>query len=251
MTPFLLFTKFMLTQRSYEHIRPSFMDTTLKARMNMVQCQIETTTSLGQALHQAMIDIPRQLFVPTPLSGIAYSDDHLPLGSDRYMMSPSVLAKMIQLAEIRPGDSILDIGVTTGYSSAIFSQLALRVIAIESDPDLASKANSILHSIGIKNVIVISTSLIDGHPDSGPYDAIFFNGAIETIPQSLTDQLANGGRLITTTYNHTTYNPLTHKVLGMLTLYKRINGDLSKQELFPINLFPLEEFRKKNNESYH
>jgi protein-L-isoaspartate(D-aspartate) O-methyltransferase len=227
------------------------MDNVIKARTNMVLSQIITTTFADQQLLDTMLKVPRQFFVPASLKAIAYSDEHLSLGNNRYIMAPATLAKMMQLTQVTESDTVLDIGVTTGYSSAIFSKLADKVIAMESDQELASRANFILHSIGIKNTIVLSTNLIDGHPDGGPYNVIFFNGAVETIPESLTNQLADGGRLVTVTYSTPAYNPLNYKILGMLTVIERSGDHLLKKEIMPITLFPLNEFRVALVNSYH
>jgi len=220
------------------------MDNITKARTNMVLSQIITTSSVDQLLLDTLLEIPRQLFVPNHLKAVAYNDDHLALGNNRYIMAPATLAKLIGLARVTPQDIVLDIAVTTGYSSAVFSKLAHSVMAVECDLDLASRANFILHSLNIKNVIVISTNLTEGHSDAGHYNVIFFNGAVENIPESLTHQLADGGRLVAVTYDPAAYNPLTHTVLGNITVIERHNNRLQKTELMPITMFPLEEFRK-------
>lgn len=230
---------------NYDQLLLEIMDNVIKARTNMVLSQIITTTFVDQQLRDAMLEVPRQLFVPLHLKSIAYHDEHLSLGNGRFMLSPSVLAKMLQLAHITRDDTVLDIGITTGYSSAVLAHLCKKVIGIESDQELASKANYILHSIGVHNAIVISANLVDGHADGGPYDVIFFNGAVETIPESLTNQLADNGRLITASYSSGTYNPITHRALGTLMLMERHGEHLFRKELIPIMLFPLDEFRIK------
>jgi protein-L-isoaspartate(D-aspartate) O-methyltransferase len=219
------------------------MDNVIKARTNMVLSQIATTSTGDQQLFDTMLEIPRQSFVPSSMQSIAYSDDNLGIGNHRYIIAPATLAKMLQQTRVTPQDTVLDIAVATGYSSAIFSRLAHKVIAMEADQELASTANFTLHNIGITNAIIISSNLLEGHPDGGPYDVIFFNGAVASIPEALTDQLADGGRLVAVTYTAEAYNPLTFTVLGVLTVIERNGDHLMKKELLPITLFPLLDFK--------
>lgn len=128
-------------------------------------------------------------------------DENIPLGSGRYLMPPTIFARLLQAARITQKDTVLDIGCGSGYSAATLSQIAKKVVAIESDHDLTSKANLSLNKLSIDNVITIEGRLDKGHPEGGPYDVILINGAVATIPPALKAQLADGGRLVTVINN--------------------------------------------------
>jgi len=127
---------------------------------------------------------------------VAYIDNDIEIAPGRYMMAPSPLAKMLQLAEIRPADSVLDLGAGTGYVSALLANIAGSVVALESDAELAAQARTNLEAIGLGNVVVVEGELAAGCPSKAPYDVIFVNGAVETIPDAQFSQLKQGGRLV-------------------------------------------------------
>ena len=167
------------------------------ARANMVENQIRANRVTDLRLIAALEELPREAFVPDPLRGIAYVDEDLPLGRGRYLMEPMVLARLVQAADIAPGDLVLDIGCATGYSSAVLAWLANTVVALESDPELAAAATRTLGELGIDTVAVVEGALEWGYPEQGPYDAILLNGAIPDVPDAIRRQLSDGGRLVT------------------------------------------------------
>src|SRR5690606_12021932 len=123
-------------------------------RVKMVDGQVRTTDVTSAALLSALLSAPREDFVPAHKRALAYIDEDLAIATDdtgrplRYLMEPSPFAKLVQLAEIRPTDFVLDVGAATGYSSAVLSLLASSVVALESDPVLAEAAQSNLTSLG-------------------------------------------------------------------------------------------------------
>jgi protein-L-isoaspartate(D-aspartate) O-methyltransferase len=169
-------------------------------RVKMVDGQIRTTDVTSAPLLEAMLVVPREAFVAPGQRDLAYIDEDIRIanGADgpRYLMEPSPLAKLMQLAEIGPGDSALDVGCGTGYAAAILSRLAKSVVALESDPALAETATSTLSALGCSNVSVVKGLLPEGHAAGAPYDVIFIGGSVEKVPESLLDQLAEGGRLV-------------------------------------------------------
>jgi protein-L-isoaspartate(D-aspartate) O-methyltransferase len=165
------------------------------ARRNMVDSQIRTNRVTDEALLSAMGEIPREIFVPRSLAGVAYLDEDLPLGGGRFLMEPMVLARLLQTAAIRPGDVVLDIGCGSGYSSAVASRLANTVFALESDAALARRAGEILVSLQIDNAVVVQGPLRAGYPSQAPYDVVIFQGSVPEIPAAIAGQLAEGGRL--------------------------------------------------------
>jgi len=114
----------------------------------------------------------------------------------RYLMEPSPLAKLLQLAEIDASDSVLDVGCGTGYCAALLSRLAKSVIALESDAGLAETAKAELSAQGCDNVAVVTGPLPQGHAAKAPYNVILIGGSVEEVPAALLGQLAEGGRLV-------------------------------------------------------
>lgn len=167
------------------------------ARQNMIESQLRANGVTEPAVTEAFAAVPRELFVPKARRSIAYVDEDLPLKEGRYLMEPMVLGKLIQLAGIGPGDLVLDVGAGTGYAAAVLSRLAAAVVAIESDPELAALASAALTQFGADNVVVLQQALEQGYPKQAPYDVILIEGAVEEIPDALTVQLAEGGRLVT------------------------------------------------------
>jgi len=165
------------------------------ARDHMVDCQVRTNKVTDPAVVQAMRDIPRERFVEPGLEGIAYLDEDIPIGGGRYMLEPMVLARMLQVLAVRPDDLVLDIGTGSGYSAAVLSRLASAVVALEADEALAGAADRNMADLGIDNVVVVRGALAEGYLAQAPYDVIVMEGAVAEVPASLTDQLADGGRL--------------------------------------------------------
>jgi protein-L-isoaspartate(D-aspartate) O-methyltransferase len=169
-------------------------------RVKMVDGQVRTTDVTSAPLLDAMLVVPREMFVGAAQRDLAYIDEDIRIatGADgaRYLMEASPLAKLIQLAEINPTDSALDVGCGTGYASAILSRLARSVVALESDSTLAETARSTLSSLGCGNVTVVQGALPQGHAAKAPYNVIFVGGSVAEVPVALLDQLAEGGRLV-------------------------------------------------------
>lgn len=166
------------------------------ARHNMVESQIRTNKVTDSLVVQAMEVIPREMFVPKHMRGIAYVDDDLDLGNGRYLMEPMVLARLLQAAAVEEDDVALVVGCGTGYSAAVLSRMCSTVVALESDPDFNARASAILRELGIDNAAVISGDLTRGCPEQGRYNVILIDGAVEFVPQDLLNQLADGGRLV-------------------------------------------------------
>lgn len=213
------------------------------ARTNMVLSQITPNVTVTQPLYDAMMAIPRHSFVPQHLQKIAYMDKQLALGDERYLMSPMLFAQLTQLAAIKDTDTVLDIGCATGYSTAVFSYLAKKVIALECDGELASIANHNMNSLHVNNSIIISGDLAEGHPEAAPYDVIFINGAVEHIPAALLNQLGENGRLVAVLYKPARYNSLASTVFGEVVVFQRNKDLISKKYVFPAASFPLVNFR--------
>ncbi len=194
------------------------------ARRNMVDCQLRPNKVVNASILAAMEAAPRELFLPKPLRGIAYVDDDLSLGGERYLMEPMVLARLLQAAEIKPTDVVLNIGCGPGYDAAILGRLAATVVAVEQDTDLAEQATATLSDLDADNVAVVQGELRVGRPDQGPYDVIFIGGSVAMVPDALTNQLADGGRLVAVVGGA--------GGMGRATLFVRNGDGISSRALF-------------------
>lgn len=171
------------------------------ARQMMVDGQIRTNDVTDPRLIEAMRRIPRERFLPDSLTGLSYLDRDVAVGEAgegrpaRYLLKPMTLAKLVQAAEIRETERVLDVGCATGYSAAILAQLAASVVALEEDAGLARRAREALGR-DVANVEVATGPLARGWPGGGPFDVIVLEGAAEVLPEALVQQLKDGGRLV-------------------------------------------------------
>ena len=164
------------------------------ARRHMVDGQVRTTDVTDLRVISAMLEVPRERFVPQASAAIAYLDLDVPVGASRRLLRPMVLAKLLQAAELEATDRVLDVGCATGYTAAVLARIAGQVVALEQDAGLAKAAGDALSSQ--PNVDVVSGSLVEGRPQGAPYDVVVLEGATEVMPDALCQQLKDGGRLV-------------------------------------------------------
>ncbi len=172
------------------------------ARRIMVDSQVRTSDVTDLRIIAAMQALPRERFLPPGQADLAYLDFDVPVaaaaagGAVRRLLKPMVLAKLLQAAEITPGDHVLDVGCATGYSSALLAQLAGSVVGLEEDAGLAEQAGANLRGLGFARVQVVRGPLAEGWSAQAPYDVIVLEGASEIAPKALLRQLKPGGRLV-------------------------------------------------------
>lgn len=200
------------------------MSDTAAARFHMVEGQIRPNKVTDERLVEALLNVPRELFVPKVARGIAYVDQTLPVGKGRFLLEPMLFARMLQEVVVEPTDTVLDVGCATGYSTAILARLAATVIGIEADSDLVQQASQALAAVGADNALAVEADLPGGYPAQGPYDVIVLNGSVAEVPDSLLNQLAPGGRLVGVV--------LGPRGLGEVRLYRRIGATVSSRILF-------------------
>lgn len=164
-------------------------------RRVMVDTQVRPSDVTSFPVIQAMMAIPRELFVPNAMREAAYLGENMTIGGNRVILEPRTLSKMLNTLNVGPGDLVLDLGPGYGYSTAVLAHLAEAVVAVEPDEPLAREAEAALAEIEIDNATVQIGALIDGAPEHAPYDVIVLQGAVEHIPQGIADQLAEGGRI--------------------------------------------------------
>lgn len=210
------------------------------ARAHMVKSQILTGHVLEPRVLDALMGVAREEFVPDAFKGAAYVDEEIPLDGGRFLTEPLDFARLLKHAAILEGETVLDIGVATGYSAAVLSKLARRVVAIEDEPSLAAVAARTLAPY--PNVVFQQAALTEGSHDGAPYDAILIEGAIEYLPQAIADQLKEGGRLLTA--EHDAEAKVGAVGLSKLAEYRKIRGILYKTTLRDANMALLPVFQK-------
>lgn len=165
-------------------------------RRIMVDTQVRPSDVTKYPIIDAMLTVPRELFVPADKREVAYVGEHVDLGGGRVMLDPRTLAKMLEVANIQRGDMVLDIGSGLGYSAALAARMADAVIALEESPERVADAEAALGEAGVDNVAVVDGNLSDGAAKSAPYDVILIEGAVQHVPTAVTDQLKDGGRIV-------------------------------------------------------
>lgn len=195
-----------------------------KARLAMVNSQIRPSDVTDHRIHDAMAELPRELFVPKSQLAKAYADAEILVGDHRAMLRPREFAKLVQAAGVTASDVVLDIACGRGYSTAVLARLAETVIGLE-DPStgLATKAGERLSQVGADNAVVIEGPLAAGAPGQGPFNVIIVEGAVARPSAAWLDQLAEAGRLAVIE---------REGVVGRAKIYTRAGGRVGERIVF-------------------
>ncbi|WP_300543358.1 protein-L-isoaspartate O-methyltransferase [Maricaulis sp.] len=194
-----------------------------QARKHMVDSQIRPADVTDRRLIAAFLDIPRHLFVPRSRRAAAYADTQVATSETRTLMRPRDLAKLIHAADIQPHEVVLDIAGGRGYSTAILARMAETVVGVEDDEDGLSRSSALLSEVGADNAVVVEGDPKAGVPKQGPFDVIFVNGSVDTVPDAWFDQLAEGGRLVVIVRN----GPV-----GKATVFSRSGAGIGERVVF-------------------
>lgn len=187
-------------------------------RTMMVDTQIRPSDVTKFPIIDAMLAVPREAFVPRQAREAAYMGENIDLGRGRVMLEPRTLAKMLDALDIRSDELVLDIGAGLGYSTAVMARMAELVVAVEEDEDTAQEAQSLLLEHGADNAVVHHGPLTGGAAEHGPYDVIILQGAVEHLPDAITDQIKEGGRICCL---------FQEGALGVVRVGYKIDGELS------------------------
>ncbi|HOI15883.1 MAG TPA: protein-L-isoaspartate(D-aspartate) O-methyltransferase [Geobacteraceae bacterium] len=166
------------------------------ARKRMVETQIVARGIHDRRVIEAMLKIPRHLFVEEAMAAQAYNDNSLPIGEKQTISQPYMVALMTELLELKGKEKVLEIGTGSGYQAAVLAVLAERVCTMERIRPLAMRARKVLDGLGLLNVNIRVADGTCGWEEEAPFDAILVTAGAPEIPNTLVSQLAVGGRLV-------------------------------------------------------
>ena len=203
----------------------------VEARARMVREQLEAEI-LDPAVLAAMRAVPRHRFVPAHLQDRAHEDGPLPIGRGATISQPFIVAAMTELAELRPGTRVLEIGTGSGYQTAVLAELGAEVWSIEIDPVLAEAAAAVLRELGLgeERLHLRVGDGWAGWPEAAPFAAILVTAAPEAVPPRLLEQLAPGGRLVI---------PVGGREQALQVITRHHHGQLVERTVFPVRFVPM------------
>jgi protein-L-isoaspartate(D-aspartate) O-methyltransferase len=189
-------------------------------------------TALDERVLRAMAKVPRHEFVPVEVQQYAYLNRPIPIGFDKTISQPIMVAVMTDLLELKPDDVVLEIGTGLGYQSAVLAEVARRVYSVEIIDELAQRAMQRLKRRGYTNVEVRIGNGYTGWPDHAPFDKVMVTAAPDLIPPPLINQLKAGGRMV-----------IPVGLLGaqqLVVVEKDLNGKVTTKEIMPVLFSALE-----------
>jgi len=198
-------------------------------RHRMVQEQIRARGVRDERVLSAMETVPRHLFVDPDFTDEAHADSPLPIGEGQTISQPYIVALMSELAEIAPGEKVLEIGTGSGYAAAVLAELGAEVWSIEIIPELGRLARENLAAAGYDSLHLRVGDGYAGWPEAAPFDAVLLTAAPREIPQPLIDQLAEGGVLVAPVGGW-------HQELVQI---RKISGELKRRRVIPVRFVPM------------
>ena len=164
-------------------------------RVMMVDTQVRPSDVTKFPIIEAMLAVPREVFVPSSRREAAYVGENLDIAPGRVVLEPRTLAKLLDSLDVQPGELVLDLGCGLGYSTAVIARLADAVVAVEEDESMAAEAQRTLSAEGVDNAAVVVGPLAAGDARHAPFDVITIQGGVEVVPEALLAQLKEGGRI--------------------------------------------------------
>lgn len=202
----------------------------------MVNTQVRPSDVTKFPIIDAMLDVKRELFVPSDKREAAYVGENIVLSDTRVILEPRSFAKLLDALNVQPTEVVLDLGCGLGYSTAVLAQVAEFVVGVEADESMATEAQATLSQEGIDNAAVLAGPLAEGAAKSGPYDVIILEGAAETVPDALLVQLKEGGRIGCL---------FAEGALGVARVGYKLDGRINWRDFFNAGAPVLEGFSKE------
>jgi len=202
----------------------------LAARRRMVDEQLRERDITDARVLEAMMTVPRHLFVPPESRHFAYSDGPLPIGQRQTISQPYIVALMTQLLELVGTETVLEVGTGSGYQAAVLARLARQVYTVERSAELAGLARQVLERLEVENVAVSQGDGSRGLPEFAPYQGVVVTAAAPKVPRPLLDQLDLEGRLVL---------PVGGRDGQMLERWRRDGKDFRVERIVPVAFVPL------------
>jgi protein-L-isoaspartate(D-aspartate) O-methyltransferase len=202
------------------------------ARDRMVDVQLKGRGVRDRHVLDAMRRVPRESFVEPGFEEFAYEDGALPIGEEQTISQPYIVALMIEMAEVKPGDAVLEVGAGSGYAAAVMSRIANRVHAIERHASLAEAARRRFRELGYDNIELRVGDGTVGWPEAAPFDAILVAAGGPEVPRALKDQLAIGGRLVIPVGRH-------ERQQKLLKITRKSETDYEEEDFGGVMFVPL------------
>lgn len=199
-------------------------------RERMVRAQIERRGVKNPQVLQAMLEVPRHLFVPEGLRASAYEDRPLPIGHGQTISQPYIVASMTEMLDPRPADRVLEIGTGSGYQAAVLARLVRHVYTVEIVGELGKEARARLEALGYSNVTVRVGDGYQGWAEEAPFDKIILTAAPPEVPPELVEQLKNGGRLVA---------PVGTEWQELVVVEKDGRGRVKRRTGYPVMFVPM------------
>lgn len=199
-------------------------------RERMVKKQITSRGVKDKRVIEAMLHVPRHVFVESAYRHQAYNDYPLPVGHGQTISQPYMVAVMTELLELKGDEVVLEIGTGSGYQTAILALLCSKVYTIERIADLTKQARSRLENLGFRNVSFMVGDGSIGWSEYAPYNGIMITAGAPDVPNSLIEQLAENGRLVI---------PIGSEYYQVLNVVKKHKGRIYRKELFECTFVPL------------
>ncbi|MGN6556628.1 MAG: protein-L-isoaspartate(D-aspartate) O-methyltransferase [Solirubrobacterales bacterium] len=198
-------------------------------RARMVERQLRRRGIEDERVLAAMGEVPREAFVPAGVRDRAYADAALPIAAEQTISQPWIVAAICQALELEGSELVLEVGTGSGYSAAVLAGLAAHVVSIERYETLSRTAAEALDSLRIANVELFVGDGSLGVPERAPFDAIAVHATAPSAPQTLIDQLADGGRLVV---------PISGRDSDVLTLLRRRGERVESEAISPCRFVP-------------
>ena len=199
-------------------------------RQQMIQQHLVARGIKDERILAAMKKVPREEFVPADSRAATYEDGPLPIGYEQTISQPYIVAFMTEQLRLSPADRVLEVGTGSGYQAAILAELAGEVYTIEIVEPLAQRAEATLQRLGYRNVHVKVGDGYKGWPEYAPFDAVIVTCAPDKVPQLLTDQLKEDGRMVI---------PVGDRFSQELYLLEKKNGQLKESVTLPVRFVPM------------
>lgn len=202
-------------------------------RTAMVDTQIRPSDVTKFPIIEAMLTVPREAFVPMGMRDAAYMGKNLDMRDGRVLLEPRTLAKMLDALDIQKNELVLDVAAGLGYSSAVIARMAEAVISVEDSEARVDEAQTILSEHNVDNVVMQAGPLGEGAAEHGPYDVILVQGGVEELPNSLLDQLKDGGRIACVRMTG---------ALGDVQIGHKLDGEITWRSIFNAGAPVLSDF---------